>query len=168
LSSSVNKMKTCKPRNLYDTLGLTLDATAYQINYARKKMLYQLHPDKQGLKEHKRSEEEIKNVRYVIDSACEILLNEEMRQKYDLLLDMKIYSHHGAIDTDFNQLQEAISQIDPTQVVTKRPPPPPQAAAAARSHLRQVRKVPVKRQNEEQVNLRRKLYEFYCRNPSLI
>lgn len=72
--------KQAKKRDYYKILGVKRSASKKEINKAYKKLAMQWHPDKfQGEEEKKIAEKKFMD----IASAKEVLLDEEMRQKYD-------------------------------------------------------------------------------------
>ena len=67
----------------YAILGISSEATEEEIKQARKKLAKKYHPDANpGLDEtaKKGLEEKLKD----INSACEVLLNKEERESYDI------------------------------------------------------------------------------------
>jgi len=72
--------KQAKKRDYYKILGVKRSASKKEINKAYKKLAMQWHPDKfQGEEEKKTAEKKFMD----IAAAKEVLLDEEMRQKYD-------------------------------------------------------------------------------------
>lgn len=65
------------PRNHYDTLGVSRDASLEEIRRAYRKLAHKYHPDKTG--GDKKAEDKLKE----INSAYDILKNVEKRSKYD-------------------------------------------------------------------------------------
>lgn len=111
-----NKMKTKhrRPRHrrrprvpykraetLYETLGLLPIATTDEIKRARRFLLKRTHPD--------RNKSQLAKIHWeCLDKACDILLNEKDRIKYDRLLRMRLLPDHGDVNTDFTMIRHLL------------------------------------------------------------
>lgn len=80
-------------KNHYSTLGISRNASKYEIKIAYKKLALRYHPDRNS--DNARAEELFK----AINEAYQILRDPEKKEKYDILLDFSLYEKKPQIQT---------------------------------------------------------------------